>query len=145
MKLVFQKTSTDCLTAAIASVTGIPLSDCPSVWNFSGQEWLDRIRIWAATYNLGFCYFDLKDRTSWPMLDGIYCVVGGHTPRSGKFLHAVVAHATVQDGKTILVYVHDPFPGGSFIVGPPDHVMFFLPGACKRCENLELERDAWRS
>jgi hypothetical protein len=109
---VFQATLTDCVSAAIASVLEIPLEDAPQLWEYTGGEWVERLREWAAGRGLGLCYFSLQDRKEWPVLDGFHCIVGGSTPRSTEYLHCVVARAETSEGQTRLHYVHDPAPCG---------------------------------
>ncbi len=125
MTPVFQSSKTDCLSAAIASVLDLPLSEVPSLWDLVGDAWLKALVEWAISRQLGFCYFNLKDRKEWPLLAGHYVIVGGSTKRSEEYLHAVVAKAE-WDGKTTrLEYVHDPMVVGDFI-DEPDHCIFFV-------------------
>jgi hypothetical protein len=130
---VFQTTPTNCVSAAIASVLEIPIEDAPVLWEYTGGEWMDHLRGWALRRGLGVCYFSLRDRREWPMLDNFYCIVSGDTERSADYFHCVVALARTSDGETRLEWVHDPCDGGNFITNP-DHLFFFVtsPGTAVR-------------
>lgn len=56
-------------------------------------------------------------------LPGVYCIVGGKSPR-GDWGHAVVMY--VKDGFNFELS-HDPHPDGTGIVGFPNHVDFIVP------------------
>lgn len=138
MNLVFQTTRENCLSACVASVLGIPLEEVPLWWELTGDEWLRGIRDWADSRGLGVCYFNLKNRKEWPLLHGHLVIVGGSTPRSDKYLHAIVARAEWDGAETKLWWVHDPFPGGKFIQ-EPDHCLFFVNNS-----DLQLTGEASR-
>lgn len=127
MTPVFQSTAVDCLSAAVASVLDLPLSEVPVWWDLVGADWITAIMRWAESRGVGFCYFSLKDRIEWPHLSGFHLVVAGETPRSSEYLHAVVARAEYDpaENQTRLHWVHDPLRGGEFITDP-DHCLFFI-------------------
>lgn len=125
MTPVFQSTKYDCLSAAVASILDLPLSDVPVWWDLTGEAWIQAIANWAESHGLGFCYFNLKDRKEWPILHGHYVVVAGSTPRSSEYFHAVVAKAEYDGKTTRLEYIHDPYTEGNFI-DEPDHCLFFV-------------------
>ena len=106
-------------------MTGLPYEECPQLWEHKGDAWIRALQEWAASKSLGVVYFCLKERTSWPLLDGFDLIVGGSTWRSDKYFHAVVATAETRNGQTKLHWVHDPYRHGDFIQDP-DHCIFFV-------------------
>ena len=128
MTPVFQATKFDCLSACVASVLDLPLSEIPLWWELSGDDWIEAIKNWAESRGLGFVYFDLKDRTQWPVLHGFYGIAAGPTPRSAEYFHAVVVKAVHEDNRTRLEFIHDPCPNGNFIMDF-DHLIFFVHGS----------------
>jgi hypothetical protein len=126
MTPVFQTTPTNCLSACVASILDLPLDSVPEWWTISGDAWLRAIAQWASERGLGICYFNLRDRKEYPVLANHYVIVGGDTPRSKEYFHAVVALAKWEGGTTRLEFIHDPCRDGDFIT-EPDHCLFFVP------------------
>lgn len=131
MTPVFQTTRENCLSAAVASLLDLPLSDVPVWWDLTGDEWLRAIVQWAASRGLGVCYFNLRDRKEWPLLMNRYVIVAGSTPRSSEYHHAVIARAKWDGAETRLDFVHDPFIDGGYITDP-DHCLFFVEDGATR-------------
>lgn len=114
----------NCFAACLASLFELPSAD--DVPNFcydvpEGEDWMEPASKWCAE-QFGFCLFTLRspegaewDDTAEYMRSffarsGAFVIAGVHTAR-GRHLHAVI----MRDGEV----VHDPYPGGSEIVGRP--------------------------
>jgi len=121
---VYQKTKTDCVTAVISSLTGIPYEECPQLWEYTSIEWIGKLIEWARTKNLGLVYFELKNRENWPYIDNVFVGLVGSCSRSKEFDHTVVARAETENGVTKLYYEHDPYEFGDFIQNP-SYFFFF--------------------
>lgn len=122
MTRVYQKTENDCLSACIASILDLSLDEVPLWWDLPDHDWLTALPNWLAKRGLGFAYLELrKDKVDWPLLSG-YVIVGGFTPRSAKFRHAVIAKAEMRGNQVRLNWIHDPYKRGNFLEDP-DHVI----------------------
>jgi hypothetical protein len=119
----------NCLQAAIASVLELPLEDVPDFANRNGEEnpnWLVDICDWSLGRGIGFAHFDREQGL--PILNNIYCIPYGKSPRSEES-HAVVGLATsirLEDGWEINIeYVHDPVGRPDWLDGKPLGYMIF--------------------
>lgn len=88
----------NCLPACIASLLHLEVDDVPAVCEDESGDWLDRLASWLRPRGLAPL---LIAGAPPPMLDDVFCIVSGKSPR-GDFLHA-----TVWRGQTL---VHDPHP-----------------------------------
>ena len=122
----------NCFAACLASV--FELSSATEVPNFcydvpEGEDWMAAASAWCVD-QFGFGLFTLRspDGPDWDASaeymreffarTGAYVIAGVHTAR-GPHLHAVVMRA----GRV----VHDPYPGGSEIVGRPVDFTLLFP------------------
>ena len=121
----------NCFAACLASLFELPSAD--DVPNFcydvpDGEDWMEPASRWCIE-QFGFGLFTMRspEGAEWDDAarymsqfferSGAYVIAGVHTAR-GRHLHAVV----MQAGKVI----HDPYPGGSEVVGRPvDYTILF--------------------
>ena len=126
---VFQRSAVDCFSACVASVLEISIEESPFLWEYTGNEWVWKLQEWAANRGLGICYFSLKNREDWPILDGFHCIVAGTTHRSKDYQHCIVAKASTDraGGNTRLEFVHDPCREGGYVTDPEFAIFFVRP------------------
>jgi hypothetical protein len=119
----------NCLAAAIATLLELPLEDVPNFSAIEGTKldlpsehkaeedgsdmaWFKAVEDFLAARDLAVVVWEWKHSPY--VQPGTPALLHGKSPR-GDFLHTVVAIADSERW----VYVHDPHPDGTFIVGDP--------------------------
>ena len=122
---VKQRSATDCITACIASITGIPYESCPQLWRLTGLEWLKALRRWSEKESLGLVYMDMENKDEWPILDGVHAIACGGNTRSSEFDHAVIVTTrwVPEQNRTELIEIFDP--AGKDFLTSVKYLVFF--------------------
>jgi hypothetical protein len=128
----------NCLSACIASILEIPVSDVPNFaregLDADGTRWIQRLGNWLAARGWGFIHM-LWDSPSIPF--NCYVIAMGRVSYSDE-RHAVVASprmGLIEDGEGgrirqffSLDDVFDPHPGGTFL-SETEELLILVPGA----------------
>ena len=109
----------DCLSACLASILELPLSEVPIFQPHEGcGAWYVHLQRWLADRGLRSLWFHTKDEGildmpgSWDERDGpLYFIASGNSPR-GDWHHATVWSVDSRGCRM----VHDPHPDGTGIV-----------------------------
>lgn len=119
----------NCWAACIASLLRLPIESVP---NFCGDPprsryWLKATNDWLAERHLGAVLLPADPQGAFTPLPAAECIITGKSPR-GTHLHAIVGRCSCPDGfNNEIEYLHDPFPGGGWIDGPPREIAFLVP------------------
>lgn len=140
MKPVFQsqfgKDHGNCLSAAIASVLEIPLSDVPNFAELrKGSGFSDVVQEWLAERGMFWLRIRMPrdgdrgrqvetgEEIRFHPIPECYCLATGKSPR-GDFFHTVVGKIT---GGLNFELVHDPHLEGKGLDGMPVCIEFLVP------------------
>lgn len=74
---VNQRTADDCLTACIATVTGVAYEECPRLWGYLGAEWIKSLSDWSKGHGFGLLYWENPGSDQWPVIDGMLVIASG--------------------------------------------------------------------
>lgn len=119
----FGKDKGNCLTACVACLTGIPISDLPDLYSHSGIEWWDTLYAWCKDNGYGLIYFNEEQPRA--LLLGTYGI-GAFTVEGSEEMHAVILEYKMQmNGEEWIweafVY-HDPNPKKPKLVDLKFHI-----------------------
>lgn len=109
------------LQACIASLLNLELESVPNFIDF--PDYLAAINEFLHPRGLAFLKVKLHSgQLEFASASGIYCLVAGPSPR-GSHRHIIVAQTSGPGFEPI----HDPFPEGGNLAGPPDWAGFIIP------------------
>ena len=110
------------LQACVASVLGLPLDAVPNF--ITAVDYWRAMLDHANSRGLSLLKLPLMDgRLPFASVPGSLCIARGESPRHVGGGHVVVA-AVAADGLA-LEFKHDPYPGGTFLVGPAAWAAFY--------------------
>jgi hypothetical protein len=125
----------DCLSACLASLLEIPLSDVPKFRkeNPAPNDMMGAARQWLKEkFNLSIVTIQMEKelRTGEDLrligaTEGTPCMAGGKSPNIEGVQHCVVGE--IDKHGMNFVMTHDPNPSGKGIIGRPMHLYFLVP------------------
>lgn len=112
--------SGNCLSACVASILELPLTDVPNFCQMF-PDWWGNFQDWL--YNKNLCAIEVCLKKGCLIgSQGCMCILSGISPRSVG-LHCIVARTSFSGFE----YVFDPHPDDSFLIGEPTHALFLVP------------------
>ena len=117
----------NCFQACIASVLEIELSEVPNLNPRKGVAQTEQDQIlndWLAPMGLRYINIRLQEEKLKPILDGVYHLIEGGSPRSKNYAHVVVG----RSGEMIF----DPHPDKTGVTGFPVYGIFVVKNPGRR-------------